>query len=193
MRVKGILHICVRRFLVGLLFIVPLGLQAQEVARYELGGAYSYVHASSGNGGGTFNVNGGRLSGDYNLNPLVAIVADVGAYKFSDMPPGIGAKLYTFLVGPRFSCRRYARLTPFSEVLVGLARHTASTAQNIAGENSFGMTFGGGADVRLNQRLSLRPMQVDYLFTRFADAAGNRSDQNNLRVSAGIVFRIGTL
>jgi hypothetical protein len=34
---------------------------------------------------------------------------------------------------------------------------------------------------------------VDYLFTRFADAAGTRSDQNNLRVSAGIVFRIGTL
>jgi hypothetical protein len=95
-----------RSLMVGLLLVTPIGMWAQEVPHYEIAGAYSYVRASSRNGGESFNVHGASFSGAYNLNRLVALTADFGGYKFTGMPPGINADLYTFLVGPRFTYRR---------------------------------------------------------------------------------------
>jgi hypothetical protein len=49
------------------------------------------------------------------------------------------------------------------------------------------MAIGVGVDYRLNNRFSLRPLQVDYLLTRFPEGTGSNQTQNNLRASTGIV------
>jgi hypothetical protein len=50
------------------------------------------------------------------------------------------------------------------------------------------MTIGGGVDYRINNRFSIRPLQVDYLLTRFSEGTSNNQTQNNLRASTGIVI-----
>ena len=92
--------------------------------------------------------------------------------------------------GPRFSYRSYHHFTPFAETLFGVAHAGASIGGGTLGtsQNSFAMTIGGGVDYRINNRFSLRPLQVDYLLTRFSEGTPNNQTQNNLRASTGIVI-----
>ena len=53
-------------------------------------------------------------------------------------------------------------------------------------EERFGAYLGGGFDVKVRSNVALRLIQADYLMTRFS---GIRQD--NLRLSAGIVFLLG--
>jgi len=46
--------------------------------------------------------------------------------------------------------------------------------------------LGGGVDFALTDRIAIRPIQADYLMSRFL---GTRQD--NIRLSAGIVLRFG--
>jgi hypothetical protein len=50
------------------------------------------------------------------------------------------------------------------------------------------MAIGGGFDIRLSKHFSLRPFQMDYLFTDFKDnlIPGGNTHQNNWRYLAGI-------
>jgi hypothetical protein len=50
------------------------------------------------------------------------------------------------------------------------------------------MAIGGGVDYRVSQGFSIRPLQVDYLLTRFNELGTGTQNQNNLRVSTGAVF-----
>jgi len=52
---------------------------------------------------------------------------------------------------------------------------------------------GGGFDFRLSRRMSIRPIQADYLLTHFNEfdtfqLNTSNSTQNNLRLSTGVVF-----
>jgi hypothetical protein len=49
-----------------------------------------------------------------------------------------------------------------------------------------GRSFGEGQDVTLTKHVSLRAIQVEYLYTHFGGAS-----QNNLRLQSGIVWRFG--
>jgi hypothetical protein len=51
---------------------------------------------------------------------------------------------------------------------------------------AFAADFGGGVDLSLNRRFSLRLIQADYLLTTFDNGSNNH--QNNLRISAGVVI-----
>ena len=62
---------------------------------------------------------------------------------------------------------------------------TAHTPSN----NAFDFVIGGGLDIRMNQHLSLRPVQVDFVLTRFGnDFTKGNNNQSNLRYNGGIVF-----
>jgi hypothetical protein len=50
------------------------------------------------------------------------------------------------------------------------------------------MTLGGGVDVLLRSRVTLRAVQVDYDLTGFAN--GEKNNQNSIRVGTGIVFNL---
>jgi hypothetical protein len=51
--------------------------------------------------------------------------------------------------------------------------------------NAFATAFGVGIDIKVAPFIALRPIQIDYLITRF-----NSSTQNQPRVSAGLVLRL---
>jgi hypothetical protein len=50
--------------------------------------------------------------------------------------------------------------------------------------NGLGMAFGGGLDVRLNNRIDIRAVQVDYNPIRSSGVT-----DNNLRIGFGIVIK----
>ena len=51
------------------------------------------------------------------------------------------------------------------------------------------MTAGGGIDFKVSRHVSVRPIEAEYFMTKIPDGLNNR--QNNLRVGAGIVLRLG--
>jgi opacity protein-like surface antigen len=76
---------------------------------------------------------------------------------------------------------------PFVQALFGGERFSAgATGLGSASSNAFAMAAGGGADVTLTRHVSLRAIQVDYLYTHFGGTG-----QNNLRIQSGLVWRFG--
>jgi opacity protein-like surface antigen len=178
--------------LLGFASLLGVAAQAQERKTIDVFAGYSYVRANPATAGADgFNLNGGSASVAYNFNNWLSGVADFGGYTNSNiLHSGVGGTLSTYLFGPRVSYHRYSRVTPFGEVLFGVAHTGADVLVTPNSQNAFAMTIGGGIDYRLNQHFSIRPAKVDYLLTRFNEFnTTNAQSQNNLRVSTGIVFR----
>lgn len=176
--------------------------------KIELFGGYSFVHASVPasvtilcpvplplpSSGGTCptatsnyhpNLNGWEFSGTYKPGSWIGLTAD-----FDGVYGSIGsssAHLQTYLFGPTVSFP--APVSPFVHVLVGAAHE--SVGSGFASPNSitstsgsaFATALGAGIDIKAFPFLSFRPIQLDYLVTRF-----NSSTHNQPRVSAGVVF-----
>jgi hypothetical protein len=159
----------------------------------EVSGGYAYTHGVS-DSGLDFNLNGGTVSLAYNFHNRLAVVGDFGVYRFSDPGPGLTSTMYTYLVGPRVALRRSRsenRIVPFAQVLLGGGRLNASAGGVDAGENGFAMAVGGGLNVAAGRRFSIRLVEANYLLTRFNHPDGSSATQNNVRISAGIVFHFG--
>src|SRR5215813_9000406 len=163
---------------------------AQDFSKIDIFAGYSYVRenpATSGVSG--FNLHGGSASVAYNANHWLSAVADFGGYHANNiLGSGVDGTISTYLFGPRFSYRKFERVTPFAQTLFGVAHASGSGFGTTATSNAFAASFGGGVDVKLFHRLSWRPAQVEYLLTRFAETTNSRETQNNLRVSTGVVF-----
>jgi len=164
--------------------------RAQENAsKVDIFAGYSYLRFSPNTAGvGSFNANGGSASIAYNATHWLSGVADFGAYHNGNiLNSGTDGTLSTYLFGPRVSYRHYRRITPYGQVLFGVAHASAKFAGN--SDNAFAMSVGGGVDVNVSHHFAIRPAQVDYLLTRFNETGTSAQSQNNLRVSTGIVFR----
>ena len=159
---------------------------------FELSGAYSYVRANAANSGGAFNLNGGSGSVAYNFSDRFSVVADGGAYRFSGLPNGLDSTMYTYLFGPRMRFHKVSHVIPFAQVLLGGGCLNASSGSVTAGENGFSMAAGGGVDWPLHGHFAVRLVEADYLLTRFNRVDGSSATQNDLRISAGLVFRFGS-
>lgn len=159
--------------------------------QFEVSAGYSYVRANAANSGGSFNLNGGSGSLAYNFNDSFSVVADFGAYRFSGLPSGLSSTMYTYMFGPRYSFRSFRHVTPFAQALIGGGQLNASSNGIDAGENGFVMAAGGGLDVPFHRHFAIRLVQAEYLMTRFNSVSGASATQNNVRVSAGVVFRFG--
>jgi hypothetical protein len=156
-------------------------------------------------------LNGGSTSLAFNFNRYLGIVGDFGGFNDSRLQlTGAGVPstvvdsdgtVFTYLLGPRFSYRKYSRITPFAQVLFG-GIHASDVELSsgcvgagctvLPSENSFALTAGGGLDFRLHHHIALRLIQAEYLMTRFDDlATGSTGTQNDMRLSTGLVFRFG--
>lgn len=169
-----------------------VSLRAQEEApKLDVFAGYSYVQASPSTPTlDSFHLNGGSVSGAYHFTNWLSGVADFGAYTNGNIGrDGFGGTMSTYLFGPRISYHHFRRITPFGQVLFGVARTNASAFFTGSSQNAFAMTAGGGVDLRLADHWSLRPLQVEYLLTRFQETSVGNQTQNNLRVSTGVVFR----
>jgi hypothetical protein len=190
--------------------------ESDRTPRVELFLGYSRfgvgLNSTSGTAGNRMvGLNGGTASLAYNFNRFFALAADVGGYDDSQLQlTGTGANqprtvnssgtAFTYLGGPRFTVGRQHRVSLFVQALAGGVHASAVIVSNCTGaactalpsQNAFAMTGGGGVDVRLTHLLSLRLVQAEYMRTRFAAVpSGVSASQNDLRLSAGLVFRFG--
>src|SRR5260370_18305258 len=174
-------------------FVLPFGAvaHAQDVPKFDVFAGYSYVRANPAPSGiDSFSMNGGSASLGYNANHWLSAVADFGGYHTDNiLGTGIDGTLSTYLFGPRLSYRHDSRITPFGQVLFGVAHIGGHNGLAFStSDNSFAMTIGGGVEFKVSHRFSIRPLQVDYLLTRFNELGTGAQNQNNLRVSTGVVF-----
>lgn len=203
--------------LIGLLLFGLLAIFtfAQEVPQAELYGGYSYLRAQTNiNEIGVpshLNLNGWNAALAFNINKNFGLMADFGGHYGSPViyePTGEKAdvSIHSFLFGPRFT-QRTDKLTVFAHALFGGARVKANLPTAVLNgtqlsaiepmaiivpfdgnstDTGFSMAFGGGLDINVNKNFGFRIVQGDYLMTRaFNDT------QNNFRIGAGIVFRVG--
>ena len=179
--------------LLGFASLFAVAAQAQEERKtIDVFTGYSYVRDNpSTPRANSFSLNGGNASVAYNFNNWLSGVADFGGYHNTNILGSGGSDtLSTYLFGPRVSYHRFGRITPFGQVLFGVAHTGRALLATTNSQNAFAMTVGGGVDYRLSSRFSIRPAQVEYLLTRFNEFTDPRAQsQNNLRVSTGIVFR----
>jgi opacity protein-like surface antigen len=182
------------RFIVSLLALVTvfgLSAKAQELPKIDASVGYSYFRANPATPGfQPFNLNGGSASVAYNVRDWVSGVADFGGYHVGSADGvKVDDHMLTYLFGPRFTYRKYRRISPFGHVLVGAARSGSDVFATSNSHTAFATAFGVGVDWNVRDRFSIRPLQFDYLLTHLPEIAnGNNQTQNNLRVSTGIVF-----
>ncbi len=189
-----------------------------ETPKVEVFLGYSRFGTASNNtvtGNRMVGLNGGSASVAFSFSRYLGIVGDFGGYDDSQVQltgTGVNQPLvvdssgtaYTYLFGPRLSLRNQSRFTPFAQVLAGGVHASAVTVNNCAGagcavlpvQNSFAFTGGGGLDIRLTHRISIRAVQAEYMLTRFPGVAGGVStgasaSQNDLRLSSGLLFAFG--
>lgn len=171
-------------------------MSAQEgsTPAFEVGLNYSWLHVNSANYDYQRTGNGGSGYFEYNLNRMVGLVGDFGGY--ANTRTGINDKALMYLFGPRFNWR-HSRLNPYAQFLFGGAYAWSGPSDNSNTQNAFATAAGGGLDYRLTNRIAIKPIQVEYVMTQFDSArlGGSTrsfgSHQNDVRYSAGVVFRFG--
>ena len=141
---------------------------------------------------------------------VVGAVADVSGYYGSygatlgceailgcaPISGNVDSRLYSVLFGPQISVSLW-RLTPFVHALFGVAHLSQNSGfAGLSGlsssDTSFADAIGGGLDIRIVWRASIR-FQGDLLQTRFFSLPPPLGlflpAQNGFRGSAGLVFR----
>jgi len=172
---------------VGLLLAVVLfvtvsaAAQAQPAPRVELFGGYSHLFADVNNP--TLNLDGFHISAAENLNRWAGGVLDFSTH-YANVG-GVNVNMQSIMYGPRFAYRESEALTPSIHALFGAVRGSAGFEGISKADTHFSMGFGGEIDLKINTWAALRLVQADYLVTRFVNLR-----QDNLRLSAGIVFRL---
>jgi opacity protein-like surface antigen len=154
------------------------------------------------------------------FNPAFGIKGDFSFHRNKDSASIIGgsnsldSRVFYFMAGPTFKFRNASKFEPFVNALVGGAhtRFNLDTVRDVAGvtqrsrfdtsSTDFAAGIGGGLDIRLGERFSLRAIQVDYMPIfmrgRSVDILGipgttfpltlEGQRQDNIRFSVGIVF-----
>jgi opacity protein-like surface antigen len=186
-------------FVVGLLLLTGATAFAQDdYPKLETAPAFMYIHYVPGANIPTYNCVGGGGTIAYNMNKWLGIAADLGGCKVINLPSGLSSNNFTYLFGPRFTYRNHSKLTPFFEVNFGGDRLSANcnnvvlprgTCNGSNSWNAFGMTAGGGFDIKLSKKFSFRAVQAEYFYTRFGNNIPvlNNVNQNNFRLKSGIV------
>jgi hypothetical protein len=195
--------------LAGLIALFGVGACAQEeTPLMEVGLQYQMLRVNSSRNIPAFTANGGTASFQMNFMDHLAGVAEFGAEHNGNIHNvQLDNTWTTYLFGPRFSVtKRSSRIIPAFECLFGGVNVAASIkspllpdipgARLTGGQMAFAMAVGGTLDVKLNHRISIRPIQVDYLLTRLGSRTALNGfetfNQNNLRYGAGVVFNFGS-
>jgi hypothetical protein len=167
---------------------------AQNDHVVSLGADYTYVRTNILPGCSCFSLNGGGVQIQAGLLSHLSLLGYVTlTHKGGITPDNYALTQLTYTGGVRvrpFSTR--ARLRPFAEVMLGGASTFGTLSPSRSGlgggSNAFAFEPGGGLEFRIGSRLSMVPIEADYLLTTFSNSANNR--QNDVRLSAGFTIRL---
>lgn len=174
----------------------PLLAQSSGSSELPIGIRFAATEANAPPGTcGCFFLVGGAADAAFRVLPRVSVALEVGGNTVSHVAGTTrGLSTITLLAGPRYTLplRRFA---VSGQALFGAARgfdadfsngtRTADTA------TSFGMALGGFAEFGVTRSINLRVAQIDFVQTNLPNGLDNR--QRNIRVGAGITFRVPLL
>lgn len=192
---------------------------AQDVlSRSEISAGYTYASVDQNVGfgsSGRLNSNGWNTGFTIGARPFFGWEFNFANVRHSesgsDVALGVQAKasqqLNTFVTGPRFILDR-GRARPYFHALFGIDHEslsvslssTSTSSSESISDNSFAALLGGGLEIPLSRHMGLTT-EADYLLTRhgipgdlavLAGIPSSSATQHNFRVTAGIVFRLGS-
>ena len=143
---------------------------APHQTKADIFGGYQFTHVALGYSFNSFNLN-------------LGVSADFSGGSYGG-PSGVNGKVYPYLFGPTARFPKHTKMTPFGHVLFGVAHLKASSLSLSGSDNSFSWAMGGGLDVYVSPRFSVRLAEADWVRTQFAD-----STQSNFRCSGGVVIK----
>ena len=184
-----------------LIFALPSLAQEESPPKFDIFGGYQWLDPdvriptgrdAFGNPISTSlpsNAQGGGAAFAYNLSKIFALEGDYGGN--FDTP----ANIQTFSAGPRFMLRGEG-VNMFVHALGGLNRISGNTFPS---NNGLGAILGGGIDLKVMRRLSLRLIEADYQVARynFSSTVGpqfynlRRPIAQGARLRAGLVLNFG--
>jgi hypothetical protein len=191
-------------------------LAAQEVPKADLFLGYSFMRYNSVSPISAHTGTGGLGGFAWNFKEHVAGEAQLGVYHNANVEKlQFVTTTFDYLFGMRISVGRTKTVNPWCHALVGSQAAWNSVAVNSPlvinpsplppisrysrSQNAFAASVGGGSDLRLSRHILCRPLQIDYLRSKFAGIkatvpSGTNGSRflNNVRYAAGIVFTFGT-
>jgi hypothetical protein len=193
-------------------------LVAQEVPKADLFLGYSFVRSNSVPQISAYTSTGGIGGFAWNFNEHIAGEAQLGGYRNANVEQlQFATTTFDYLFGLRISVGRTKTVDPWGHALAGGQAAWNSVAVNSplvinpfaaplppvsrynTSQNAFAAAIGGGLDLRLSRHILCRPLQIDYLRSKFAGInvtvpSGTNGSRflNNVRYAAGIVFTFGT-
>jgi hypothetical protein len=180
-----------KKFLVFVVILLGFSAMAmaQELPRAEVYGGYAFFacdNAAFGvRGGSSCLYQGWNGSIKINGNKWIGFTADVGGYYDRGVTGKVERNSYSFLVGPVVSVHM-GKVTTFYRALFGDAYVYPGLYWPY--DNSLAMALGGGVDVSINNRFSIRPVQLEYMPVK-----SGKPLSDNLRFSAGFIYKFGKL
>jgi hypothetical protein len=169
-----------------LVVLCSTALAQDNAPKAEIFGGYSYMRTA-----GSSNVNGLNVASTFYVKKWFGITGDLAGH-YQRQPAS--SNTYTFLAGPQLAGRA-AKITGFAHVLFGGA-HVGDQFQLIGGgvqggHNCFVVAFGGGVDLNVSEKVSVRAFQADYENIRVKNPLTFQNEgTNNFRLSFGIVFKV---
>ena len=193
----------------SLLLIAGSALAQDDFPKVETSPGFMYIRTVPPGNAQSVNCAGAGGTIAYNMTSMLGIAFDGGGCKiFGFFPSGstisnkITGKEFTFLFGPRITFRSKSPFQPFLDLGFGAVHVSLSCNSNTScsgasyGKTAFGLAVGGGFDIKINKKFSIRPVQAEYLYTRFGNSCPftvctNNNNQNSFRLKSGIVMSWG--
>ena len=162
---------------IGLLFFsIPGFAQEYVYPKAEVFGGFSIASVDTGLTRESLLGWQSAVHGNFHSN--LGFTADIGGqYKTIS---GVSVNSHQFLFGPRLFVRK-EKVTPYVHGLFGAARLSAAGIS----DTGLGMGIGGGLDVNLSDRLSIRVAQFDWTPSRFSGTWST----SEYRIGFGIVIK----
>ena len=107
------------------LFLFAIHGAAQDIPKAEVYGGYTFFRFNASSPTNAFTANGGIGSFQYNFNPHIGFVAELGGEHNGSLTIGSSQTLhpdqtaFTYLFGPRFFINKGGVVSPFFEFMVG--------------------------------------------------------------------------
>jgi hypothetical protein len=168
------------------------GGEFQALPRLEVAVVYNSL-LTNVVGANKFWMQGGGLLVDGQFWRGLGVEADISGFNAQNANnAGVGLAMVTATFGPRYEWSpAHHRYVFFGHGLAGEANGFDSAFPGVGAASgsatSLALQIGGGMDLRVKDRLSLRVFDADWLRTQLPNA--NTNVQNNIRLGAGVVVR----